>query len=167
MAATSGSRLYVLDAASLGGADHRTPLSVTRLQTDMRFSTDGHLATWRDPAGTRWILTEVSGAIGAFKVVDKGGAAALERAWTSRTMASPRTPIIVNGVVFALAGGNATANAVLYALDPATGKDLWNSGNTITSAASAGLSAGTGQVYVVTSGQYRVVVRHSSGDQLT
>ena len=65
-------------------------------------------------------------------------------------MASPRTPIVVNGVVFALAGGNIGANAVLYALDPATGKELWNSGNTITSSASAGLSAGTGQVYVVT-----------------
>ena len=52
--------------------------------------------------------------------------------------------------MFALAGGNASANAVLYALDPATGKDLWNSGTTITAVASAGLSAGTGQVYVVT-----------------
>ena len=66
-------------------------------------------------------------------------------------MASPRTPIIVNGVVFALAGGDAGANAVLYALDPATGKELWNSGATITSTASAGMSAGTGQVHVVTS----------------
>ena len=65
-------------------------------------------------------------------------------------MPSPRTPIIVNGVVFALAGGNSGANAVLYALDPASGKDLWNSGATITSTASAGLAAGTGQVYVVT-----------------
>ena len=64
-------------------------------------------------------------------------------------MFSPRTPIVVNGVVFAVAGGNAGTNAVLYALDPATGKELWTSG-TITSAASAGLSAGTGQVYVVT-----------------
>jgi outer membrane protein assembly factor BamB len=52
-------------------------------------------------------------------------------------------------VVFALAGGNSNANAVLYALEPATGKELWSSGNTITSIASAGLSAGTGQVYVV------------------
>jgi outer membrane protein assembly factor BamB len=66
-------------------------------------------------------------------------------------MVAPRAPIIVNGVVFALAGGNATANATLYALDPATGKDLWTSGSAITGAASAGLSAGTGQVYVVTS----------------
>ena len=64
---------------------------------------------------------------------------------------NPRTPMIVNGVVFALASGSANANAVLYALEPATGKELWTSGTTITSTASAGLSAGTGQVYVVTS----------------
>ena len=64
---------------------------------------------------------------------------------------APRTPIVVNGVVFALAGGNSNANAVLYALEPATGKELWTSGTTITAPASAGLSAGTGQVYVVTS----------------
>jgi len=148
VAATSSSRLYVLDASSLGGADHRTPLAIAG-QPDLRLGADG-LATWRDHAGTRWILTEVSGAIGAFKVMDNAGAIAIERAWTSRAMPSPRTPIIVNGVVFALASGNAGGNAVLYALDPATGKDLWNSGNTITAAASAGLSAGTGQVYVVT-----------------
>jgi outer membrane protein assembly factor BamB len=149
VAATSGTRLYVLDAASLGGANHRTPLFTTQDAANVRFNNDG-IATWRDTAGTRWLLAEVSGAIGAFKVVDKGGALTLERAWTSRNMPSPRTPIIVNGVVFALAGGNSSANAVLYALDPASGKDLWNSGATITSPASAGLAAGTGQVYVVT-----------------
>ena len=40
--------------------------------------------------------------------------------------------------------------AVLYALDAATGKELWSSGTTITSFARAGLSAGGGQVYLVT-----------------
>jgi outer membrane protein assembly factor BamB len=40
--------------------------------------------------------------------------------------------------------------AVLYALDGVTGKELWTSGTTITSFARAGLSAGNGQVYVVT-----------------
>ena len=146
---TSGSRLYVLDAASLGGADHRTPLLVTPAEPDLRFSSDG-VTTWSDSAATRWVLAATSGAVGAFRMIDKGGAPALERAWTSRAMASPRTPIVINGVVFALAGGGAGANAVLYALDPATGKELWSSGSTITAAASAGLAAGTGQVYVVT-----------------
>jgi outer membrane protein assembly factor BamB len=149
VAATSGTRLFVLDAASLGGADHRTPLFATQDGPNVRFNTDG-IATWRDLAGTRWILAEASGAIAAFKVADTGGAVTVEPAWTSRPMSAPRTPIIVNGVVFALAGGNSSANAVLYALEPASGKELWNSGTTITSAASAGLSSGTGQVYVVT-----------------
>jgi outer membrane protein assembly factor BamB len=149
VAATSGSRLYVLDAASLGGADHRTPLFATQDSSGVLFSNDG-IATWRDAAGTRWILVEESSSIAAFRVADKGSAPVIERVWSSRKMASLRTPIVVNGVVFALAGGNIGASAVLYALDPATGKELWNSGNTITSAASAGLSAGTGQVFVVT-----------------
>jgi outer membrane protein assembly factor BamB len=150
VAATSGSRLYVLDAGSLGGANHRTPLFVTPDTPGVSFGNDG-LATWRDTAATRWILGEVSGGIAAFKVAVSGGAPTVERAWSSQKMASPRAPIIVNGVVFALAGGNPGANAVLYALDPATGKELWNSGATITSTASAGMSAGTGQVHVVTS----------------
>jgi hypothetical protein len=149
VAATTDSRLYVLDASSLGGADHQTPLFVSGDAANVRFN-DGGLATWRDAAGTRWILSELSGAIAAFKVVTSGGRPTLERAWTSESMPSPRTPMIVNGVVFALAGGHSSANAVLYALDPASGKGLWNSGTTITSFASAGLSAGTGQVYVVT-----------------
>jgi outer membrane protein assembly factor BamB len=149
VAATSGRRLYVLDAASLGGADHRTPLFVTQDTSGMDFGSDG-IATWRDGAGTRWIVTEVSSAIAAFKVLDKGGVPIVERAWTSRKMASPRTPIIVNGVVFALAAGDSGTNAVLHAFEPASGKELWNSGATIASTASAGMAAGTGQVYVVT-----------------
>jgi hypothetical protein len=149
VAVTSRSRLYVLDAASLGGADHRSPLFVTQETSGASFDNDG-IATWQDPAGTRWILANTSGAIGAFKVAFNGGVPVVARAWASRTMQSPRTPLIVNGVVFALAGGSGGTNAVLYALDPATGKDLWNSGTTITSTASAGMSAGTGQVHVVT-----------------
>ena len=63
-------------------------------------------------------------------------------------MVSPLTPAIVNGVVFALSSGEFRSSdpqltaaqraqrsspAVLYALDAATGKELWNSGSTITS----------------------------------
>jgi len=157
VAATSGSRLYVLDAASLGGANHRTPLFVTPAATAAERGLTpvpvrgSDPATWRDPAGTRWILTEMSSAVAAFKVAFTRGEPAVEHVWSSQKMPSPRTPVIVNGVVFALAGGNIGGNAVLYALDPATGKELWNSGTTITSTATAGMSAGTGQVHVVTS----------------
>ncbi|MGH9374274.1 MAG: PQQ-binding-like beta-propeller repeat protein, partial [Vicinamibacterales bacterium] len=81
-------------------------------------------------------------------------------------MTTPLTPVMFNGVVFAVSSGahrgaadaklSATARArrsvpaVLYALDPATGKELWTSGKTITSFARGGLSAAAGQVYVVT-----------------
>ena len=40
---------------------------------------------------------------------------------------------------------------LLYALDAVTGKELWNSGNTITSFAhGGGLAGGAGQVYLTT-----------------
>jgi outer membrane protein assembly factor BamB len=38
--------------------------------------------------------------------------------------------------------------AVLYALDGASGKEIWNSAKTITASARGGLSAGAGVVYV-------------------
>jgi outer membrane protein assembly factor BamB len=139
VAATSATSVYVLDAASL-----TTPVVRTEPQANVRFSGDG-VSTWRDAAGTRWLLTSGSGANIAYAFA----ANALTERWR-RPLVNPRTPIIVNGVVFALAGGSATSNAVLYALEPATGKELWTSGTTITSTASAGMSAGTGQVYVVT-----------------
>jgi outer membrane protein assembly factor BamB len=66
-------------------------------------------------------------------------------------MRSPLTPIVVNGVVFAAARGSlqSAAPAILYALDGASGKTLWDSGRTITAAAPAGgLSAGGGRVYL-------------------
>ena len=86
----------------------------------------------------------------AFSFDAKKGSAAIERAWTSRTLVRPQPAAIVNGVVFALSAGTASTPAVLYALDPATGKEIWTSGGTITSFATAGLSAGTGQLFVVT-----------------
>jgi outer membrane protein assembly factor BamB len=140
VAATTATSLFVLDAASF-----TTPVVRTDPQANVRFSGDG-VSSWRDAAGTRWLLTSVGGATVAYAF---GGNAVTER-WR-RQLVNPRTPIIVNGVVFALASGNGNTNAVLYALEPGTGKELWNSGTTITSTASAGMSAGTGQVYVVTS----------------
>ena len=86
---------------------------------------------------------------------------------TRRIAIAPLPPIIVNGVIFAAASGdhhagNAADNnaeqtarsspAVLYALDAATGKELWNSGRTMTSFAhGTGLSSSPGQVYLATS----------------
>jgi hypothetical protein len=177
-------RLYLLDGASLGGADHKTPLHVTAKYT--AGGAGAALATWEDQ-GTRWILataagtaaagrasgaaTPAAGAPGnghvvAFKIADQNGAITLTRGWASRPLVSPLGPIVVNGVAFVASSGEykGAANAeitaserarrstpaVLYALDGATGAELWNSGRTITSFARAGLSAGAGQVYLVT-----------------
>jgi len=107
-----------------------------------------------------------NGAIVAFKVVAHNGKPTLEPAWVSRDMVSPAPPLIVNGIVFALSTGEFHTSdtamtaaqraqrskpAILYALDAATGKEVWNSGNAITSFVhSSGLSSGNSQVYVST-----------------
>ena len=53
---------------------------------------------------------------------------------------------MVNGVVFVVNGGS-----VLYALDGATGKELWNSGDTITSWNHfSGLTVANGRAYIAT-----------------
>jgi outer membrane protein assembly factor BamB len=149
VAAVTANRLYLLGASSLGGADHKTPMFVTADASTKR-SADSGVATWRDAAGTRWIVTELAGSVIAHKMVGVGGRKTLEQAWKSDGLRVSRTPMIVNGVVFALAGGDAGTGAVLHALDSATGRQQWSSGGTMTSPASDGLSTGTGQVFVVT-----------------
>jgi len=164
-AAGKDGRIYLLSATSLGGSDHHKALSVTSSTSNADFA-PAALATLLDADGTRWILAPTSTAISAFKVVDRNGIPTLELGWTSRDMMSPLTPIVVNDVVFALSSGEFRAGgtsltaqqraqrskpAVLYALDASTGKELWNSGATITSFAhSGGVSGGFGQVYVGT-----------------
>jgi outer membrane protein assembly factor BamB len=158
--ATDG-RLFLLDPRSLGGSDHRTPLHVTPA-AGTGGSSPG-LATWEDGT-TRWILTATGDRVMAFKASGNGDTLSVERGWESRPLTAPLAPIVVNGVVFAASSGEfqggapksakelaeRSTPAVLYALDAATGKELWTSGTTMTSFARAGLSAGGGQVYVVT-----------------
>ncbi|HTG99138.1 MAG TPA: PQQ-binding-like beta-propeller repeat protein [Vicinamibacterales bacterium] len=174
VAANKDGRLYVLDSASLGGTDHKTPLHKSS-QVSAALEDPSGLASWLDSAGTRWIVASVggplqaetkvamangtvtAGTLVAFTVVDQNDAPTLQPQWTSRDLASPVTPVVVNGVVFALASGEAkgrgrASNAVLYALDAATGKELWTSGTTITSPVrGVGPSAGDSQVYVAAS----------------
>jgi outer membrane protein assembly factor BamB len=147
-------RVYVLDAASLGAADHKTPLFQSAAFA--AGATDAEIAAWAEADGTRWVAVSSKGpgtGMQAFKVVDASGAVSLAPAWASHDISAPVSPIVVNGVLFVLAGGisstGSSSAAVLYALEAATGKTLWTSGTTITSFVDSGhLSAGDGQVYV-------------------
>jgi outer membrane protein assembly factor BamB len=164
-AANKDGRIYVLNAGAVGGADHKTPLGKSSADVG---GIDA-LSTFQDTAGARWILAAASGAVRmaagnaangaivAFKLIDREGALELQPAWVSPDLISPATPTFVNGVVFALSSGDAreagarSTNAVLYALDAATGKALWDSGTTILSPVHAiGPAVDDSQVYVVT-----------------
>lgn len=187
-------RVYLMDTASIGGDDHRTPLQATPLicNEDVNFASAGiwgSMATWEDAKGTRWVLTpfwgpkhsafkapieygEIKyGAIAAFKLEQKNGKLQLSPAWISRDMNRAEPPVIANGIVFAYGNGEDTdqaypdvgladtadrripgsTHAVLYALDAETGKELWSSGDQITSWTHwSGLSVANGRVYIGT-----------------
>ena len=181
--AAGDGRILLLDTASLGGADHGTPLAATPPSSGASASFfPSALASWEDQSGVRWLLAPsatpaassrfastngavTNGAIVAYKVTI-GAKCSLEPAWVSKDMAAPLPPIVVNGIVFAVASGEyqpgdamvsdadraaRSTPAVLYALDAATGKDIWNSGKTVTSFIHrTGLSSSPGQVYLTT-----------------
>jgi outer membrane protein assembly factor BamB len=162
--------LVLLDSASLGGADHHTPLAKTdKLSKGAKRGAWESLATWQDKSGALWLLASVSGpvepnvkfattnrpaahgSIVAFKVEEKDGHTVLSPGWISRDLVNPAPPAIANGVVFALEGGNASSHATLYALDAATGKQLYSSGDAIqTYSHLAGISVGDGHVFFTT-----------------
>lgn len=179
-------RIYLLDSASLGGADHHTPLA----QSEVFAAADGTngiwnaFATWDNgpqpapagrgapppppPPGTRWIFASITsapkikfanangaapnGSIVAFKVEDQGGRPALVPVWSSRDLISPAAPAVTNGLVFALSTGQGKTprNAVLYALDSSTGKEIWSSGTTATSYATGGIAIDASMVLFAT-----------------
>jgi outer membrane protein assembly factor BamB len=93
--------------------------------------------------------TATNGAILALKVVTEGGKPAVQPAWISRDLTAPVTPLVVNGVVFAVSASK--PQPVLYAMNGTTGKEIWSSSKTITSPLSGrSFWSGTGQVYVGT-----------------
>jgi hypothetical protein len=181
VAANKDGRLYVLDGGSLGGSDQKTPMSRSAQYTSTGDVTAGALATWEDTNGTRWVLapttgavkpdaafsatngTATNGSIVAFRLVERDGTPTLQPGWVSRDLVSPLPPTVVNGIVFAVSGGESRTGAtaaeraqrskpaVLYALDGTTGKEIWSSGTAITSfARGASPAAADSQVYVVT-----------------
>lgn len=167
-------RYFLLDSKKLGGADHMTPMYRSPLisNTNMNFQTEGtwgSMSSWLGKDGTRWVLAPIGGPVAvkfpisygatpnggiiAMKLNDKSGKPVLDPAWLSRDMLTAEPPVIVNGVVFTLAGGEFTGQAndlqgglfdsqeriklskpaKLYALDARTGKELYSSGNQIAS----------------------------------
>lgn len=145
--------VVLLDAASLGGADHQTPLAES---APLKGKSDGPgaLAVWQDASGAAWVFASVSatnGSVAAFKIEDNGGKLALTPQWTSSDLVNPAPPVIANGMVVELAQGSASANAKLVLLDAATGKELYSSGSAIpTYAHNAGVAFGDGHAFFVT-----------------
>jgi outer membrane protein assembly factor BamB len=140
--AAGGGKLFLFDAGSLQSG----PIASASFG-NVTYET-GALVSWLDAQGTRWIAVPAARGIETLKVVEQEGKAALQPGWTSRAVAAPLRPLVINGVLFAASSGSRTVPAVLYAIDTATGKDLWNSGRAMTSTARGGLSGGQGNVYV-------------------
>lgn len=193
--ATAGKdgRLYLLDANSLGGEDHKTPLFQTAPISVGNGNSPEHgiwgsLSSWEATDGTRYVLAPVwgplhpdlkspitngdapNGSIVAFKVEEQQGQLMLIPAWVSRDMSSPAPPVIAEGVVFALSNGQfhrkidrskgaagieeqpvTGAHATLYALDGATGKEIYSTGDQVTAPGTlTGLSLANGRLYFTT-----------------
>ncbi len=186
--------IFLLDAAALGGPDHRTPLFRARYSNDdIDFAGRGAwgaMSTWEDPEGRRWLYAPTwgplskdapkfqytngpapNGSIMGFELGVENNKPALIPVWISRDFSLPEPVVIAGGVVFALSNGeNArqvrddgallssperiktkTGNAVLYALDAPTGKELYSSGGAIDSWTHfSGLSLADGKIYVST-----------------
>jgi outer membrane protein assembly factor BamB len=174
-ATTKDGRVHLLDSKNLSAALFTTTASAKDFAPGALASwQDASGARWilapnagALPAGfTAGNGAVTKGAVVAWKVVEQNGALTLQPGWASRNLVSPLTPTIINGVVFVTSGGEfrtsdsrvtaaqraaRSSRAVLYALDGATGKELWSSGTTITSFARGGaLSGGMGQIYLTT-----------------
>jgi hypothetical protein len=101
--------------------------------------------------GTRWIVVPTTTGVVSFKVTDSGGSPSLERGWTAQSASAATTPIVVSGVVFALAPGRATTPASLKAYEGTTGKLLWDSKTAMKAPASPGsFWSALSQIYVGT-----------------
>jgi outer membrane protein assembly factor BamB len=124
VAAGPDGRLYMLDAKSLGGADHNSPLFQTEpiAAPDTKYAGNGFagFSTWEDTdKNIRWIYASLwgptanspHGSVVAFKLEDAGEHPKLSRAWTSRDMLAPAPTATANGLVFTLSTGESNREA--------------------------------------------------------
>jgi hypothetical protein len=111
------------------------------------------------------------GGVAAFTVVEVAGKTQLAPAWVSRDMQRGEPVIIANGMVFGYGSGEETkqsfpdiglqfaskirasksGHATIYVMDAQTGKELWSSGEQITSFNHfSGIAVANGRVYLGT-----------------
>jgi len=122
--------VYLLDAKSLGGPDHRTPLFAIKAGNDelsyASMGVWGAPATYVNARNERWVYfpmwgppskeiafdktngAALDGSIMAFQVVLEGDKPVLVPKWVSRNLAVPDSPVIANGVVYAISTGENT-----------------------------------------------------------
>jgi hypothetical protein len=134
----AGGRLALLDADSLGGANHRTPLAITTvLSKNGGDGAWGRLATAEDADGTRFIYVSVNGpfaveaklptangltpdgGVVAYKLEDEGGKTKLTPAWVSPDAMNPSPATIVMNAAPETFGGFGGAAAVPSTPTPA------------------------------------------------
>jgi outer membrane protein assembly factor BamB len=120
---------------------------------------------------TSYTPVPAEGGEASFKLVENGGKYTLEPLWLSHDMHRGEPAVIANGMVFAYGSGENTqqafsdvglnmdstiraslsGHAQIYVLDALTGKELWNSGDTITSFNHfSGITVANGKVYMGT-----------------
>jgi outer membrane protein assembly factor BamB len=139
LVATSGKegRIYLLDARSLGGKDHRTPL-----YTSARWSNDAQLfgyngmwsvmSTYLDKQGRRWLLAPFygpaakdvvtlfpkqhgqtfNGVLMAFTVEGTAEKPYIVPRWMSADMDLPGIAVVANGVILEIANGDRASMAI-------------------------------------------------------
>jgi hypothetical protein len=110
------------------------------------------------------------GSVIAFKVEDRNGSPALSPQWISSDIVTPVSPVTTNGLIFVLSSGESArlakengkpysvgdrekmaSHAILYVLDGATGKQLFSSGNDVSTFSHAsGLAIANSRVYFTT-----------------
>jgi hypothetical protein len=122
--------VYLLDAKSLGGPDHRTPLFAIKAGNDelsyASMGVWGAPATYVNARNERWVYFPMwgppskeikfdkgngaapDGSIMAFQVVLDRDKPVLVPKWVSRNLAVPDSPVIANGVVYAISTGENT-----------------------------------------------------------
>ena len=151
--------LYLFDTKSLDLALYQTP----------PISANGDLgivglSTWETAEGTRWVLAALSGEKGsivAFQLAEEDGKPVLKKTWTSHDITMPETPVIANGVVFALSAGEPKVkgkgkgklegHAILYAFLGDTGTEIYSTGDQVDAPANlSGLTIANGRVFFTT-----------------